>query len=113
MSQLTETRIFVQREWRFLLFGLLLAFWSSPGQTFVISLFGGHIRADFDLTHGEFGTIYTIATLISAALLWKTGPLVDHLPLKKFVLQAAVIMIIAIALVAGVQGAITLFFGIF
>ncbi|OUR79173.1 hypothetical protein A9Q83_04870 [Alphaproteobacteria bacterium 46_93_T64] len=113
MSQLTETRRFIQREWRFLLFGLLLSFWSSPGQTFVISLFGGHIRSDFDLTHGEFGTIYTCATLISAALLWKTGPLVDHLPLKKFVQQAATIMIISIALVAGVQGPITLFFGIF
>jgi len=113
MLQLPETKAFVKREWRFLLFGLLLTFWSSPGQTFLISLFSGHIRADFDLTHGEFGTIYTIATLASAALLWKTGPLVDHMPLKKFALQAVVIMSIATALVAGIQGPITLCLGIF
>ena len=103
---------FVSQQWRFLLFGALLTFWSSPGQTFVISLFGEHLRTDFDLTHGEFGTIYTIATLISAALLWKTGPLVDHLPLRKFATLMVLLMVIAIGVFAGIQGPVTLLFAI-
>ncbi len=103
---------FLSQQWRFLLFGALLTFWSSPGQTFVISLFGEHLRADFNLTHGEFGTIYTIATLISAALLWKSGPLVDHLPLRKFATFMVVVIQIAIATFAAIQGPITLLFGI-
>lgn len=103
---------FVSQQWRFLLFGALLTFWSSPGQTFVISLFGEHLRADFNLTHGEFGTIYTIATLISAALLWKAGPLVDHLPLRKFATLMVLLMVIAIGVFAGIQGPITLLLGI-
>lgn len=107
-----STISFLRLEWRFLLFGLLLTFWSSPGQTFVISLFGAHIREDFNLSHGEFGTIYTVATLISAALLWKTGPLVDHIPLRKFATMMVIVMIAAIAIFAGIQGPITLLFGI-
>ncbi len=103
---------FVSQQWRFLLFGALLTFWSGPGQTFVISLFGEHLRADFNLTHGEFGTIYTIATLISAALLWKTGPLVDHLPLRKFAPFMVLLMVVAIGLFAAIQGPITLLLGI-
>ncbi|MEX1034757.1 MAG: hypothetical protein WDZ54_02290 [Sneathiella sp.] len=67
------------------LFGLLLAFWSGPGQTYVISVIGGHIRSDFSLSNSEFGGIYTVATLVCAALLWKAGLLVDRLPLKSFV----------------------------
>jgi MFS family permease len=103
---------FIKLEWRFLLFGLLLTFWSSPGQTFVISLFGAHLRADFELTHGEFGTIYTIATLISAVLLWKTGPLVDRIKLRNFATAMVALMIMAISLFATIQGPITLLFGI-
>ena len=110
MSQSTFS--FIRIEWRFLLFGLLLTFWSSPGQTFVISLFGAHIREDFNLSHGEFGTIYTVATLMSAALLWKTGPLVDQISLRKFATVMVMIMIGAIAVFAGIQGPITLLFGI-
>ncbi|WP_169568322.1 MFS transporter [Sneathiella limimaris] len=107
-----RTREFVQFEWRFLLFGFLLTFWSGPGQTFVISLFGGHFREEFNLSHGDFGLLYTVATLVSASLLWKTGPLVDHLPLRKFAIFLVCLMILAMALMSGVQGPITLFAGI-
>ncbi len=108
-----DTWYFIRREWRFLLFGMLLTFWSSPGQTFVISIFSSHLRTDFDLSHGEFGALYTAATLLSAALLWKTGPLVDRFPLKYFVTKAALIMVGATALFSLVQGPVTLLLGIF
>lgn len=113
MHHKSDNWLFLKQEWRFLAFGLLLAFWSSPGQTFVISLFGGELRQLFDLSHGEFGALYTGATLLSAAVLWKAGPLVDRLPLKKFAFQMALIMVGATALFATIQGPITLLIGIF
>ena len=71
-------------EWRLLLFGFLLSFWSTPGQTFFISLFSGVIREELSLTHGQFGGIYSLATLFSAfAIIW-TGSLIDRIDLKKF-----------------------------
>ncbi|MEH6544947.1 MAG: MFS transporter [Sneathiella sp.] len=112
MLHATGTWTFMRQEWRFLLFGTLLAFWSGPGQTFVISVVGGHIREDFSLSHGDFGAIYTLATLVCAALLWKTGPLVDSLPLRQFVFKVAIAMILAMVAFGFVQGPITLFLGI-
>ena len=113
MQHRSDSWRFLTQEWRFLAFGLLLAFWSGPGQTFVISVFGKELRDQFDLSHGEFGTLYTCATLLSAALLWKTGPLVDRLPLKQFAFKMALIMVGATALFATIQGQITLLIGIF
>ena len=110
--RIAGTLPFVRQEWRFLLFGLLLSFWSGPGQTYVISVIGGHIREDFSLSNGQFGSIYTVATLVCAAFLWKAGPLVDRLPLKDFVFKVALIMVAAMFAFGFVQGPVTLFFGI-
>ena len=46
--------------------GVLLIFSSSIGQTYFISLFSGEIRNEFNLSHGNFGTFYSAATLTSA-----------------------------------------------
>ena len=56
----------VKFEWRFLLYGLLMSLWSSFGQTFFISLFSSEIRNELQLSHGEFGAYYAIATTVSA-----------------------------------------------
>lgn len=58
--------------------GFLLTFFSSFGQTFYISLSAGHIRAEYGLSHGAFGTVYMLATLGSALTLPKLGQLVDR-----------------------------------
>ena len=67
----------LQIEWRFLLFGFLMSFWSSLGQTFFISLFSSEIRADLGLSHGGFGSYYAIATTASALTLFWLGKLAD------------------------------------
>ena len=76
-------REFILTEWRFLLFGLLMAFWSSLGQTFFISLFSEQIRAALDLSHGDFGTYYALATTASAISLIWLGKLADMMRLEK------------------------------
>ena len=74
---------FASNDWRFLLYGFLMSLWSSPGQTFFISLFSLRIRDDLLLTHGEFGGYYAIATTFSAiALLW-IGKLADSITVHR------------------------------
>ena len=95
MSGYARAISFTKSEWRFLLFGFLLAFFSSPGQTFFISLFSGIIRDELSLSHGDFGTIYAIGTLASAATLIPLGRLVDTIKLRKIAL--AIIFGLALA----------------
>lgn len=71
-----------RREWRLLLFGFLMTFGSSYGQTFFIALFSGDIREDLHLGHSELGLIYSSATLVSAFLLLWTGSLIDRWDLR-------------------------------
>lgn len=67
-------------------------FCSSPGQTYFISLFNGEIRQALSLSHGELGTIYSLATLGSAFLLLRTGSLIDRFPLHQVALCIAVLL---------------------
>jgi MFS family permease len=69
---------------RFLAFGFFAAFFSSFGQTFFIALSSSGIRATFDLSHGDFGLIYSSATLASAGLLIWAGRKIDDVDLRYY-----------------------------
>ena len=69
---------------RFLAFGFAMAFFSAFGQTFFIAIFGGELRAEFGLSHGEFGSVYSSATLASGAILIWAGRQIDRFPLGLF-----------------------------
>jgi MFS family permease len=112
MSNRTPTIAFISREWRFLMFGALIMFWTSPGQTYLISLFGDQFRQGFNLSHGDFGSLYTLATISSAAILWPAGRLVDKLQLTKFVWWVCVAMVMGTISMSFVNGPVSLFFGI-
>ncbi|KPV41506.1 MFS transporter [Thiohalorhabdus denitrificans] len=81
---------FVRANGRFLGFGLLAVALSGFGQTYFISLFGGEIRAAFDLGHGAFGGVYSAATLASGVLLLWAGQQLDRLDLR---LVAALVVV--------------------
>lgn len=68
---------FVRRNARWLGAGFLLSMYSSFGQTFFIGLSGLEFQARFDLTGGEFGLIYMVATLGSAMTLPWLGRSMD------------------------------------
>ncbi len=74
---------FLAENRRWLATGLLLAFGSSFGQTYFISLFAGQIRAEYGLSDGDWGLLYTLATLSSAILLVGRGSLADTMPLSR------------------------------
>lgn len=73
---------FLRQNKRFLAFGFLLALLSSYGQTFLIGLFGEPIRATFDLSNGQFGLVYSTATVISGISLIWLGRIVDRIDLR-------------------------------
>jgi predicted MFS family arabinose efflux permease len=81
---------FLGTEWRFLIFGMAMAFWSSLGQTFFISLFSGQIRQTLNISHGDFGTYYAIATTASALSLIWLGKLADTVRLEKLTMVVLV-----------------------
>ena len=66
--------------WLYIVF--ILTFCSAFGQTFFISLYSGEIRAAFDLTHGQWGLIYSCATLSSAILILFLGGYADRISAK-------------------------------
>ncbi len=82
MSDIGGKRSELLSDWRLLLFGTLASLASAPGQTLVISLFNADIRAAFNLSHGEFGTAYMMATLASAAVILWSGKLIDRFDLR-------------------------------
>lgn len=108
-----STREFISVEWRFLLFGMAMAFCSSLGQTFFISLYSGQIRAELALSHGEFGTYYALATTLSAiSLLW-VGKLADTMRVEKLALLVLTCLCITAFLFSQIFSVITLIFGLY
>ena len=90
-------RAFLRDNAPFLAAGGLLTFSSSFGQTFVISVFAGEIRAEFGLSHGAWGGIYTLGTFVSAVVMIWAGVLTDHIRVR--VLGAVVLALLAAACV--------------
>lgn len=93
---------FIRTNARWIAGGFLLTMFSSFGQTFFIGLSGNDLRARFDLSGGEFGLIYMVATLGSALVLPWLGRSLDVMPgwkVIRFVMPclAAACLLIAFA----------------
>ena len=69
---------FIRDNAPFLGVGALLLFISSFGQTFLIAVFAGEIRAEFVLFNGDWGLIYMVATTASATVMIFSGGLTDR-----------------------------------
>ncbi|MEX2475020.1 MFS transporter [Marinobacter sp.] len=85
---------------RLALFAVLATASSGFGQTFFFSVFGGGIRATFGLQNSTYGLIYSLATLASAVLLLKLGPLADKWSLNRMTLLAVAILAVGCLTVA-------------
>lgn len=86
---------FFKENARWLAGGFLLCYFSSFGQTFFIALSAGDIRAEYGLSHGEFGSIYMAATLLSALTLPQIGRLVDHVTISRLVMLVLPVLALA------------------
>lgn len=74
---------FLRDNRRWLGTGFLLTFASSFGQTWFIALFAGEIKAAYGLSDGAWGSLYTLATVAAAGLLFARGSLADTMPLAR------------------------------
>jgi len=104
---------FLRANSRWLAAGFLLTTFSGFGQTFYISLSSGHLREEFDLSHGDFGLLYMIATLGSAICLPWVGRSVDAFPVQRVALVVMLALTGLCVAMANVSSVWMLFFVIF
>ena len=104
---------FVKNNSRFLLFGFILTFCSSFGQTFFIGIFNPYIREDLSLSHSEFGLIYSLATLLSSfSLIW-IGKKIDDFKIIYFAIAVCLFLAFSSFFLTLVSNIILLFFAIY
>lgn len=93
---------FLKSNAKWLSAGFLLTLLSGFGQTYFISIFAGEIRAEFDLTHGEWGGLYTIGTGASAVLMVWAGGLTDRFRIRTLTLVILPLLMIACFFMAAI-----------
>lgn len=94
-------------------FGMMMVFFSSFGQTFVLSLYIPELMEAFGLSSSGFSTLYAVATLLSAATLIYVGKKIDHVPLRHFVTFVIVGLFFACLLFAASWHLVVLFLGLY
>ena len=67
-----------------IIFGFIFTFFSSFGQSFFLGIFNSSIRNELLITHGQFGSIYASATLLSSFLLIWIGKKIDDINILRF-----------------------------
>ena len=103
----------VKSNFKIIIFGFVFTFFSCIGQSFFIGLFNSNIREELNITHGEFGTIYGIATLCSSiAIIW-AGKKIDDLKLVTYSILVTIFLFIAALFFSFINGIFILTIGIF
>ena len=67
-----------------IIFGFIFTFFSSFGQSFFLGIFNPSIRNELSISHGQFGSIYASATLLSSFILIWLGKKIDDINIIKF-----------------------------
>jgi predicted MFS family arabinose efflux permease len=98
---------------KIIVFGFIFTFFSAFGQSFFIGVFNSSIRTDLSITHGQFGTIYALATLLSSFILIWVGKKIDDFKLITFSLFVIILLFFSSIFFSFVNGIYLLFVGIF
>ncbi len=75
-----------------IIFGFIFTFFSSFGQSFFLGLFNSSIRETLSITHGQFGSIYASATLLSSFLLIWVGKKIDDINIFRFAFYVTLLL---------------------
>lgn len=97
---------------RLISFGFILTFFSSFGQTFLLSLYVPKIMEEFQLTNSYFGGLYAIATVTSSFILAYVGKLIDKSDLRKYTLYSSTLLMLASLIMAFSMNITMVFFGL-
>ena len=96
-----------------IVFGFIFTFFSSFGQSFFLGLFNSSIRDALSITHGQFGSIYASATLLSSIVLVWIGKKIDDVNILKFASYVIIFLSASCFLFSKISSVIFLFVGIF
>ncbi len=95
-----------------ILFGFIFTFFSSFGQSFFLGLFNSSIRDTLSITHGQFGSIYASATLISSLILVWFGKKIDEIDILKFSYIVIILLAFSCFFFSKISSIYMLFFAI-
>ena len=96
-----------------IIFGFIFTFFSSFGQSFFLGLFNSSIREALSISHGQFGSIYAAATLLSSFILIWVGKKIDDINIFKFALFVILSLSFSSFLFSKISSITFLFFAIF
>ena len=104
--------MFKSLSFKVILFGFIFTFFSSFGQSFFLGLFNPSIRETLSITHGQFGSIYASATLLSSFILIWLGKKIDDINISKFSFLVVILLAFSCFLFSKISSIILLFFAI-
>ena len=84
--------MFNSLSFKVIIFGFIFTFFSSFGQSFFLGLFNSSIRETLSITHGQFGSIYASATLLSSFLLIWVGKKIDDINIFRFAFYVTLLL---------------------
>ncbi|MEX2594448.1 MAG: MFS transporter [Anditalea sp.] len=87
---------FIKKNTSMLVFGLLMTFLSSFGQTFLLALYVPFLMEDFALKNSHISTFYAIATIGSAFLLPYVGKFIDKVNIRYYTIVATALFILSL-----------------
>jgi len=96
-----------------IIFGFIFTFFSSFGQSFFLGLFNSSIRETLSITHGQFGSIYASATLLSSFVLIWVGKKIDDINISRFALFVILLLSFSSFLFSKISSVVFLFIAIF
>jgi len=105
--------MFKSLNFKIILFGFIFTFFSSFGQSFFLGLFNSSIRDALSITHGQFGSIYASATLLSSFVLVWLGKKIDDVNILKFASYVVALLAISCFLFSKISSILFLFLSIF
>ena len=96
-----------------IIFGFIFTFFSSFGQSFFLGIFNSSIRNELSISHGQFGSIYASATLLSSFLLIWVGKKIDDINISKFAFFVILLLSFSCFFFSKISSILYLFFAIF
>ena len=96
-----------------IIFGFIFTFFSSFGQSFFIGLFNPSVRDTLNISHGQFGSIYATATLLSSFLFIWVGKKIDDINVFRFAIYVTVLLSFSCFFFSKISSITFLFIAIF
>ena len=105
--------MFNSLSFKVIIFGFIFTFFSSFGQSFFLGLFNSSIRETLSITHGQFGSIYASATLLSSFVLIWVGKKIDDINIFKFAFYVTLLLSFSCFFFSKISSIVFLFIAVF